>query len=104
VRHAFRILDELGAECDRLGVRVVDVQGESGPVSEFLAKIIHYIEARERECDRPTLTDSEREAVEWALEEAVWSYNPDCGDHPDTLRGLLERLRNGAVDGCETVQ
>jgi hypothetical protein len=52
----------------------------------------------------PTLTDEEREAVEWALEEAVWSYNPDCGDHPDTLRGLLERLRNGAVDGCDPVQ
>jgi hypothetical protein len=50
------------------------------------------------------LTDAEREAVEWALEEAVWSYNPGSGDHPDTLRGLLERLRNGAVDGCETVQ
>ena len=57
-----------------------------------------------RKSPQPTLTDAEREAVEWALEEAVWSYNPDCGDHPDTLRGLLERLRNGAVDGCDPGQ
>jgi len=104
MRHAFQILEQLGAECDRLGVRVVDVHGERGPASEFLAKIVRYIEARERECDRHALTDAEREAVEWALEEAVWSYNPDCGDHPDTLRGLLERLRNGAVDGCDPGQ
>ena len=40
-----------------------------------------------------TLTDAERGAVGWALKEAVWSYNPDCGEHPATLRGLLERLR-----------
>ena len=51
MRHAFKILGELGAECDRLGVRVVDVHGESGPASEFLAKIVRYIEAREKECD-----------------------------------------------------
>jgi hypothetical protein len=65
VSHAFRILEELGAECDRLGVRVVDVHGESGPASEFLTKIVRYIEARERECDRYTLTDAEREARLW---------------------------------------
>ena len=43
--------------------------------------------------DLPALTDAEREAVEWALKESVWSYNPDCGEHPATLRGLLERLK-----------
>jgi hypothetical protein len=51
MRHAFKILEELGAECDRLGVRVVDVHGERGSASEFLAKIVRYIEARENECD-----------------------------------------------------
>jgi hypothetical protein len=63
MRHAFQILEQLGAECDRLGVRVVDVHGESGPASDFLAKIVRYIEARERECDRHALTDAEREAI-----------------------------------------
>jgi len=51
MRHAFKILEELGAECDRLEVRVVDVHGERGSASEFLAKIVRYIEARESECD-----------------------------------------------------
>jgi hypothetical protein len=51
MRHAFKILEELGAECDRLGVRVVDVHGESGSASEFLNKIAAYIEAREKDCD-----------------------------------------------------
>jgi hypothetical protein len=45
-----------------------------------------------------TLTDAEREAIEWALEEGVWSY----GDPEDWtkaerlrafLRGLLERTK-----------
>ena len=44
------------------------------------------------EITRLRLTDAEREAVKWALGEAVWSYNPDCGDHPDTLRRLLTRM------------
>jgi hypothetical protein len=100
MRHAFRILAELGAECDRLGVRAVDVHGESGPASEFLAKIIHYIEARERECDRPTLTDAEREAIERAIaaqEHRAADMHPrswiaaDIDDDCDTLRALLER-------------
>jgi hypothetical protein len=87
MRHAFRILAELGAECDRLGVRAVDVHGESGPASEFLAKIIHYIEARERECDRPTLTDADREAVEYVA--VVGRVASDLDR--EVLRGLLER-------------
>lgn len=51
-RHAFRILEELGAEADRLGIKVVDADGKPGPASEFLPKIIRYIEAREAEIDR----------------------------------------------------
>jgi hypothetical protein len=90
MRHAFQILEQLGAECDRLGVRVVDVHGESGPASDFLAKIVHYIEARERECDRPTLTDAEREAIDWAAYAAEQWYEHTAAA---TLRGLLERTK-----------
>jgi len=89
MRHAFRILEELGAECDRLGVRAVDVHGKSGPASEFLAKIVHYIEARERECDRPTLTDEEREAIERV---AIHCADTSCVDTAKTLWGLLQRI------------
>lgn len=61
MRHAFKILEELGAECDRLGVHVVDVHGEKVPASEFLDKVVRYIEARENECDalRVLPTDAE---------------------------------------------
>ena len=89
MRHAFRILEELGAECDRLGVRVVDVHGESGPASEFLTKIVRYIEARERECDRYTLTDAEREAIAGAI---ASEHGRGAFAWAATLRGLLERL------------
>lgn len=51
-RHAFQILERLGPEADRLGIKVVDAYGNSGPVSEFLPKIVRYIEAREAEIDR----------------------------------------------------
>jgi hypothetical protein len=42
-------MEELGAECDRLGVKVVDVHGVSGSASGFLATVARYIEAREKE-------------------------------------------------------
>jgi chromosome condensin MukBEF ATPase and DNA-binding subunit MukB len=97
MRHAFRILAELGAECDRLGVRAVDERGESGPASEFLAKIIHYIEARERECDRATLTDAEREALTKVVRRIREDYF--AGRFADSVQiaavidGLLERAK-----------
>jgi hypothetical protein len=50
----------------------------------------------------PTLTDAEREAISEACDEGRW-YPKDY-HHIDTLRGLLERTRNGAVDGRETVR
>ena len=92
-RHAFQILEQLGPEADRLGIKVVDAYGQSGPVSEFLPKIVRYIEAREAEIAQlqeairrladqdgtlsvqggsvtvtmdATLTDEEREAIEFA--------------------------------------
>jgi len=49
MRHSFQVMEELGAECGRLGVRVVDVHGESGSASDFLATVARYIEAREKE-------------------------------------------------------
>jgi hypothetical protein len=42
-------MEELGVECDRLRVRVVDVHGETGLASDFLATVARYIEAREKE-------------------------------------------------------
>ena len=70
-RHAFQILEQLGPEADRLGIKVVDVYGKSGPVAEFLAKIIHYIEAREAEIDRL----QERESLwQWCAERTTETY------------------------------
>ena len=93
MRHAFRILEELGAECDRLGVRVVDVHGERGPPSEFLAKIVHYIEARERECARPTLTDAERFVLREVMD--IYADEDDVASNEiaAVIDGLLERTK-----------
>ena len=49
MRHSFQVMEELGAECDRLGVRVVNVHGATGYASDFLATVARYIEAREKE-------------------------------------------------------
>jgi hypothetical protein len=97
-RHAFQILEQLGPEADRLGIKVVDAYGQSGPVSEFLPKIVRYIEAREAEIEllrgtvtqhcslNFTLTDEEREAVAGAADLLI-------GSKPGAiLRNLLKRL------------
>jgi hypothetical protein len=86
-RHAFQILEQLGPEADRLGIKVVDVYGHSGPVSEFLPKIIRYIEAREAEIDRLRLTDEERAALHWFAHYGLPEHRAA------TLRGLLERTK-----------
>ena len=94
-RHAFQILEQLGPEADRLGIKVVDAYGQSGPVSEFLPKIIRHIEAREAEIDRLRLTDEEREAIEKAISrelDADWYGGPEPA-RVVTLRGLLERMK-----------
>jgi hypothetical protein len=88
-RHAFQILEQLGPEADRLGIKVVDAYGQSGPASEFLPKIIRYIEAREAEIDRLRLTDEEREAIERL---AIHCADTSCVDTAKTLWGLLERI------------
>jgi hypothetical protein len=90
-RHAFQILEQLGPEADRLGIKVVDAYGQSGPVSEFLPKIIRYIEAREAENASLRLTDAERAAIETAAKfMAGWGGVPN-NMAAATLRGLLER-------------
>lgn len=93
-RHAFQILEQLGPEADRLGIKVVDAYGNSGPVSEFLPKIVRYIEAREAEIDRLRLTDEEREAISTAMN-AYGENNDDaeCAQIEQTLWKLLERTK-----------
>jgi hypothetical protein len=94
-RHAFQILEQLGPEADRLGIKVVDAYGQSGPVSEFLPKIIRYIEAREAEIARLRLTDAEREAIEKAISRELdcdWYGGPEPA-RVVTLRGMLERTK-----------
>jgi hypothetical protein len=91
-RHAFQILEQLGPEADRLGIKVVDAYGQSGPVSEFLPKIIRYIEAREAEIDRLRLTDEEREAVAYVCRNALPDGSREGDDSLHSLRGLLKRL------------
>jgi hypothetical protein len=92
-RHAFQILGQLGPEADRLGIKVVDAYGQSGPVSEFLPKIICYIEAREAEIDRLRLTDEEREAVRFFSKIDGPHNVPVANKRAATLRSLLERLK-----------
>ena len=92
-RHAFQILEQLGPAADRRGIKVVDAYGQSGPVSEFLPKIIRYIVAREAEIERLRLTDAERDAVSWAIWEGpVRSHAEGAEERAEALRGLLKRL------------
>ena len=105
-RHAFQILEQLGAEADRLGVRAVDMYGRPGSVAEFLNQIALYITARENEADQlrealmgATLTDAEREAVaraaKFADDAAGYCQHADNAElarkNAAILRGLLER-------------
>ena len=94
-RHAFQILEQLGPEADRLGIKVVDVYGQSGPASEFLSKIIRYIEAREAEIERLRLTDEEREAVSEVVDCLTDSGTALASPTTtrNTLAALLERMK-----------
>jgi hypothetical protein len=51
-RHFFTVLENLGVEADRLGIRVVDAYGKTGSVAEFLDTVMRYIIARESEIDQ----------------------------------------------------
>jgi hypothetical protein len=51
-RHFFAVLEHLGSEADRLGIRAVDSYGKPGSVSDFLDTVMRYILAREVEIDR----------------------------------------------------
>ena len=65
---------------------------------EKLRSLTRFQDRVIRSGDTAVLTTAEREAVEWALKEAVWSYSTDCGGHRDALRGLLERLSKGTPE------
>ena len=90
-RHAFQILEQLGPEADRLGIKVVDAYGQSGPVSEFLPKIIRYIEAREAEIDRLRITPEERAAIEGLMMGGCEPPEEVLNAEIDAVRGLLAR-------------
>ena len=51
-RHFFTVLEHLGSEADRLGIRAVDSYGNPVSVSDFLDTVMRYILAREAEIDR----------------------------------------------------
>jgi hypothetical protein len=50
-RHFFTVLEHLGSEADRLGIRAVDSYGSPMPVSDFLDTVMRYILAREAQID-----------------------------------------------------
>ena len=50
-RHFFTVLEHMGSEADRLGIRAVDSCGKPGSVSDFLDTVIRYIVARDAEID-----------------------------------------------------
>ena len=76
-----------------------EYEGEYNPEPSKIFKAAAKEIARlRRRLAEAKLTDAEREAIEWALEEGVWSY----GDPEDWtkaerlrvfLRGLLERTQ-----------
>jgi hypothetical protein len=94
-RHFFIVLEHLGVEADRLGIRAVDAYGKAMPVSEFLDTVMRYILAREKECDNSRPTDEEREAIEKAISRELdcdWYGGPEPA-RVVTLRGMLERTK-----------
>lgn len=116
-RHAFQILEQLGPEADRLGIKVVDAYGQSGPVSEFLPKIVRYIEAREAEIellrgyrdaaeadaagarlllDKSRLTETEMDAMQTAIDtlHAVQDQTKDPCAKTAIAAARLMRLRD----------
>jgi hypothetical protein len=63
------------------------------------------LEQAASEIERLRLTDAEREAIECGIQAiGLAPYDERTLAYAATLRGLLERTRNGAVDGRETVQ
>jgi hypothetical protein len=66
---------------------------------------LHARESQRLQPDRLALTDAEREAIECGIQAiGLAPYDERTLAYAATLRGLLERTRNGAVDGRETVQ
>lgn len=97
-RHAFMVIEAVAQEADRLGIRAVDVHGNSGSVADFFDKIIRYIKAREGECkalaSRLRLTDEEVAFVKLHRERLVWwaHSSKESAAELETVNGLLARL------------
>jgi hypothetical protein len=51
-RHFFTVLENLGVEADRLGIRAVDSYGNPASASDFLDTVMRYIIARESKIDQ----------------------------------------------------
>jgi hypothetical protein len=73
-RHIFTVLERLGSEADRLGIRAVDSYGKPGSVSGFLDMVIRHIVARDAEIDGlraqvDMLRDEVADAKKWAMSE-----------------------------------
>lgn len=85
----------LQAEVERLRSETVSQNGDC-PVPDNAAKQENTPAANAAQCEGSeqngcTLTDEEREAVEWCVEMAMNSAT-DCVAEINTLRFLLERL------------
>jgi len=74
-RHFFTVLEHLGSEADRLGIRAVDAYGSPMPVSDFLDTVMRYILAREQEIDQ----------LRAAIQTAGFVYR-DTGSGPNLVR------------------
>jgi hypothetical protein len=74
-RHFFAVLEHLGSEADRLGIRAVDAYGKPGSMSDFLDTVTRYVLAREQEIDQ----------LRAAIQTAGFVYR-DTGSGPNLVR------------------
>jgi hypothetical protein len=81
--------------------------------ADEIERLGRLVRLQDAEIARLRLTDAEREAVDTAeaslMRESTDRNTPEpvrqrFAAAVNTLRGLLERTRNGSPDGCETVR
>jgi methylmalonyl-CoA/ethylmalonyl-CoA epimerase len=83
MHHSALLVEDIYSEIDRLKEAIRRLADQDATLSVCNGNVIVTMDA--------TLTDEEREAVEWAST-VDWGSNP----HAATLRGLLERLGGAA--------
>jgi hypothetical protein len=100
---------ECGCDADWTPQEVYDLRAENERLKEAIRRLAEQ-DATLSVCDGAvtvtmdaTLTDEEREAIAWF---ANYGYSSDGvpGRNAATLRGLLERTRNGSLDGRDLVR